>query len=372
MDEKKIKWYSLDRIKKCHCQYNMIIGERSNGKTYAILMETLKNWKENRKQSALVRRFDEEIKPSLISTIYAHIIANGELKKLFKKEKWTRIVYKSRCFYLARMDKVKNARGDVTEELVIEEEPFMYTFSLTSEQDYKETAYPNVTLIFFDEFMSRKGFLENEFVLFQNVISTIKRKRQDVVIYMCGNTIDKYSIYFTEMGLKHVTKMKPGDMEVYTYPNTSLKVAVEFCGNATKIKGKKDIDPYFAFDNPRLKMITTGEWEIDIYPHCPCEILPKNIRFTYFILCEEQILQCEICDIDGNWFTYIHRKTTPIKNPDKDCIYKSEYDYRKNYHMSLTKPKTRLEMKISSFYQRNKVFYQDNEVGELVAHFLQQ
>ena len=181
MDEKKIKWYSLERIKKCHCQYNMIIGERSNGKTYAILMETLKNWKENRKQSALVRRFDEEIKPSLISTIYAHIIANGELKKLFKKEKWTRIVYKSRCFYLARMDKVKNARGDVTEELVVEEEPFMYTFSLTSEQDYKETAYPNVTLIFFDEFMSRKGFLENEFVLFQNVISTIKRKRQDVV-----------------------------------------------------------------------------------------------------------------------------------------------------------------------------------------------
>lgn len=365
----KINYYSLEKIKKCDCQYNMIIGERSNGKTYAILMEVLKNYAKG-KESALIRRFDMEIKPNLIGTIFSHIIANGEMKKIFGKNSWSGVIYRSRRFYLTKHEISTNKNGDDVDTLIIDDNPFMYTFALNLEENYKETAYPNVTLIFFDEFISRRGFLDEEFILFQNIISTIKRKRQDVRIYMCGNSIDKYCVYFKEMGLNHVAKMKPGDLEIYSYPSTSLKVAVEFTGNASKVKGKKDIDPYFAFDNPKLKMITTGEWEIDIYPHCPCKILPKNIYFSYFVKYEEQIMQCDICMVDNNWFTYVHRKSTPIRHPDKDCIYQQEYDYRKNYHMRLTQPKTILETRIASFYNHDKVFYQDNELGELMRHYL--
>ena len=32
-----MKYYSLDKINKKDCAYNLIIGERSNGKTYATL-----------------------------------------------------------------------------------------------------------------------------------------------------------------------------------------------------------------------------------------------------------------------------------------------------------------------------------------------
>ena len=32
----KMKFYSLDRILQKHAQYNVIFGERSNGKTYAV------------------------------------------------------------------------------------------------------------------------------------------------------------------------------------------------------------------------------------------------------------------------------------------------------------------------------------------------
>ena len=39
---KPMKYYSLDRIKEMKCQYNVIFGERSNGKTYACLCEALK------------------------------------------------------------------------------------------------------------------------------------------------------------------------------------------------------------------------------------------------------------------------------------------------------------------------------------------
>ena len=39
-----IKYVTLDRIKKEHAQYNWLIGQRSNGKSYACKLEMLKNY----------------------------------------------------------------------------------------------------------------------------------------------------------------------------------------------------------------------------------------------------------------------------------------------------------------------------------------
>ena len=50
------KYYSLDRIKKKKAVYNVIIGERSNGKTYAVLMEGLKTYLKTGGQIAFIRR----------------------------------------------------------------------------------------------------------------------------------------------------------------------------------------------------------------------------------------------------------------------------------------------------------------------------
>ena len=38
----KRKYYSLDAIKKKNATYNVIFGERSNGKTYALLQNGVK------------------------------------------------------------------------------------------------------------------------------------------------------------------------------------------------------------------------------------------------------------------------------------------------------------------------------------------
>lgn len=39
-----MRYYSLDKINKKDCAYNLIIGERSNGKTYATLKQALENF----------------------------------------------------------------------------------------------------------------------------------------------------------------------------------------------------------------------------------------------------------------------------------------------------------------------------------------
>ena len=50
------KYYSLDRILSKEACYNIIFGERSNGKTYSVLKYSIKHYFETRGQFAIVRR----------------------------------------------------------------------------------------------------------------------------------------------------------------------------------------------------------------------------------------------------------------------------------------------------------------------------
>jgi hypothetical protein len=200
-----------------------------------------------------------------------------------------------------------------------------------------------------------------------NTISTIVRQRTDVTIFMLGNTVNKYCPYFKEMGLTHVKDMKQGDIDVYTYGDSDLKVAVEYCQTTVT---KKANNFYFAFNNPKLHMITSGAWELDIYPHCPTKYQHKDIALIYFIIFDGEIFQCEIVDIKGEFFTYIHRKTTELKNTENDIIYSLEFNYRLNYNRNICKPTTDLQKKILWFFQTDRVFYQDNEVGNTIENYL--
>ena len=59
---KEIKWYSLDNILKYDSQYYIIMGERSNGKTYAVCKYLIDQFFKHGKQFAYVKRYEEDIK----------------------------------------------------------------------------------------------------------------------------------------------------------------------------------------------------------------------------------------------------------------------------------------------------------------------
>lgn len=356
-----MKFYDIKPILDMGCTYSMIIGERSNGKTYAALNYGMEQYCAGKGTFALVRRWEDDFKGKRGQTMFNGLVQNGVVNRLTKGQ-YTDVFYQSHRWYFCRYD------GDVR---VTAPEPFCYAFALSAVEHDKSTSYDCTTVIF-DEFLTRGVYLNtngtNEFVIFCNVLSTIIRYRDNVRVIMCANTVNRYSPYFKEMGLSNVDRMKQGTIDVYTYGDSGLSVAVEYCGNLNK-KGKPS-DKYFAFNNSQLQMITKGVWELEIYPHCPCKYVPKDIVFTYFMLFEDNILQCEIIRKDKMLFTYIHRKTTPLQNPDKDHIYSLEYDPRKNYHRNIKRPVSEIERRITYFFIADKVFYQDNEVGEIVRNYL--
>lgn len=352
------KFYSLKRILEKDAQYNVIFGERSNGKTYAVLKYGLERYTSHGEQLAIVRRWQDDFTGKRGQVMFDSIVANGEVSKLTNGE-WTGIYYYGSRWYLCKYDE--------DGKRISQEQPFAYGFSISSMEHDKSTSYPNITTICFDEFLTRTTYLPDEFVLFMNVISTIVRNRTNVKIFMLGNTVNKYCPYFKEMGLNHIKEMKQGDIDVYRYGNSELIVAVEY---TTANKQGKDSDLYFAFDNPKLSMITGGAWEINIYPHCPVKYKPSEVLFTYFIEFAGDMLQCEIVQHEDMLFTFIHRKTTELKHPESDYIYTTGFSPKPNVMRKITKPHSELEKKIAWFYQNDKVFYSDNEVGEIVRNYL--
>lgn len=357
MRTKHGKYYTTEQIDKTGAQYRVVFSERSDGKTYAVLKRGLEQFFRNGGQLAYIRRWDEDLVKGRAATLYDNLVNNGEIEKMSGGE-WTNVVYKSRMWFLCRFD---------CDQRVVNETPIAYAFSLSAMSHDKSTAYPKVATILFDEFIDRDGYLTDEFVIFSNVLSTIIRDRDNVVIYMCGNTVNKFCPYFKEMGLKNVKKQEQGTIDIYKYGESSLTVAVEYSAGVGK-KGKPS-DVYFAFDNPKLKMITTGAWELNVYPRSPYKIRPKDIVFHYYINFDLEWLQADIVAVNGDYFTHIHPCREP-KEKRSEVIFSPEFSSNPRHFRLLTHARTNLHRKILEFYHNDKIFYSDNDTGEIVRNYL--
>lgn len=350
-----MKYYSLKRILSKETVYNLIIGERSNGKTFAVLKYCIEQYLKDGGQFALVRRWGVEIQGRRASGVFSAINESGLVGKL-TDNKYTFIHYWAGKYYLAYIDdKGKIIFGD--------DDILGFTFALSEQEHNKSISYPKVKTILFDEFITKGMYLTDEFMAFMNTLSTIIRQRDNVKIFMCGNTVNKFNPYFEEMGLKHANQMEQGTIDVYRYGDSKLTVAVEYCSSTEK---HKKSNFYFAFENPKLNMITGGQWELGLYPHLPMKYKPKDVYFTFFIEFDAQLFQCEVIDFDGNVGLYIHIKTTPLQN-NNDLVLTLDYNHKMCYNNGRG---LKVVNKIWSLFEMNKVCYQNNDVGNSISNFI--
>jgi hypothetical protein len=359
MKQEKSKFYSLTKILNKKADYNIIFGERSNGKTYAALLYGLKRFVATGEQFAYIRRWREDLRGKRAENLFSNHVANGAVEEITNGE-CNAIFYLSGKWYLAKYDAEKK-------KYYPQNTPFCYGFCLSEQEHEKSSSYPNVTTIIFDEFLTRRYYLPDEFMLFMNLLSTIIRQRDNVKVFMLGNTINKYCPYFSEMGLKQVTNMEQGTIDIYKFGQGGAVVAVEYCSTIVKQKAS---NKYFCFDNQNLQMITGGKWELAAYPHLPTKYTPKDVLFVYYIVFNEVILQGNIIQKGSENFTYIHMKTTPIKDDDNALIYSLEMNGKPNYKRKLLSTATYIEAQVTRYFATDKVFYQNNEVGEIVRNYL--
>lgn len=358
------KFYRLDKILKYNAKYNVIVSGRSDGKTFACLEYIIKKFFESgeKDQGAIIRRWQDDFTGKRGQQMFSALVQEGIVTK-YSNGKWNNVKYYASKWYFCRYNAEKS------EMEAVDEYPFCYGFAITAQEHDKSTSYPNIRNILFDEFITRGGYLPDEFVLFCNVLSTIIRQRDDVTIFMCGNTINKFCPYFSEMGLKHVEQMEIGSIELYKYGESGLTVAVEY-PNVGRLHKKKS-NTYFAFDNPKLQMITGGDWELEIYKHVPRKFLPKEVVFQFFISFDNHLLHCEVVEGNDDLFVSVHPKTTPIKFETQDLVYSTVINNGyPNVRKSFLKPVDNMDRRIAMLYNMGKFFYSDNETGDVLKNFL--
>lgn len=358
------KYFDVRRIMDAYpgCHYYMVFGERSNGKTYSALDFALENAAKKRpEQFAYVRRYDEDIRKRTMTNLFAAHEKNGRIQKMFPD--WQYVDFTAGEFRLAR-----NTSERKTTEY--NKSPLGYAFALNTWERTKGSSYPYVTTIIFDEFLSRANYLPNEFVAFQNLISSIIRDRDDVRIIMLGNTVNKYCPYFGEMGLNHVLKQIQGTTDVYRYGDSDLRVAVTYAESG-RTQGGKASDVYFAFDNPQLKMITSGAWEIAVYPRLPQKYEKSDVVATFYIEFEREVVAGDIVVARGLApFVFFYPKTFIPKSRLGERVYTNHYEFDSNRMMGLTKQSDTLSQLIIKLIRENRACYANNPTGEIIRNFL--
>lgn len=338
----------------------MIIGQRSNGKTFSVLKTILENYINKGERAAYIRRYQEEIQPKNIQLLFDQPALRNLIIEL-SGGNYNGTFYRANCFYLVyyREDgKIENK--DTT--------PFCITRAVNTWQTTKGQDAGALHLICYDEFMTRDGYLKDEFISFCNLLSSLVRDRDDVVIYMLANTVNKYCPYFSEMGLGDVSQMEQGSLKVYNYGQSDLRVAIEYC---SPVKATEKVaNKLFAFDNPQLEMVKNGKWEIKNYARTPYPIHDNMVLLDFYILFNEQLIKGRIVHYNKDLFLFFNRQTKDIKIGDLTPFYTDEFCSSHCHVRYINDCPTQAHILIRDLVRKNSMCFANNEVGEVVRNWL--
>ncbi len=339
----KQKYYSGDRILKEDAHYNLIYGERSNGKSYWIKERCVSNAYHKKDKFVLLRRYQLEVKASDVESYFA----DTPVKSITNGEYNTISVYRG-SIYLANIIDDKVIRG-------LQIGRCLY---LSGASHYKSQAFPDYTDIIFEEVLAKTGYLPNEPSELMELVSTIARRRK-IRVWLIGNTISRVCPYYSEWALFNIPKQEQGTIDIYKFKTSQkdetgedvvIKIAVEYCansGNNSKMFfGKKE------------KSIAGGSWECNEHPNIASveeyevahEILLKRCNFSFVM---------QLCtDVKkGGAFVYVYPHTTRRRI---DRIISDEFS-TDPLETDCLLPN---ESIIRDCINNNRVCYSDNLTGE--------
>lgn len=338
-----VKSATIDKILKT-CNWLLVLGERSNGKSYASKNLIIKKCIDTGCEMIYLRRYDLDCKDSVCVQYFndcpVEVMTDGEYSCID--------VYR-RGIYLANIDEETNKikRG----------KKIGYCQALSNSEHYKSLAFPNVEYIIYEEIVSQDGrYLYNEPNKLQHYISTIYRQRQGKVI-MIGNTISRICPYYREWNLK-VARQKLGTIDSYTFHNDN--------GNDTRmcvyLTDSLNFNSGMFFGNS-AKNITKGAYEVEEYAHLPKNITKYHIMYKVVAEYNEFKFLCQLLrdKETGDIFWFIEPKTTPIQKLTR--VISNQFNSDPMWSQSWRDYISDNERRAFSIFMSGKVCYSDNLTG---------
>lgn len=350
MAVKNLIRYNLDKIDSIGARFNIIFGERSNGKSYQLKhKKAVEKYIKTGRRFILMRRLREEITAEKIEQYFQDV----DVPKL-TNGKYNCIILYRKSLYLSNYD---NETGKTKRF-----EKIGYVVALSTEQNYAGASYLDVDDIIFEEFMSRSTYLNNEPNKLMNFYATVDRKRLTTRLWLVGNTISRVCPYIYEWGLHTlISKQKQGTIEVKEIPdmidgNPSVKIAIEYCASTGKSSGTIGTN---------ASMINTGAWETKPQPHLPKSynnyscLYRFGFQYQNFRFISELLKDNQTSDVV--WFITPYNKEFE-KNflVVSDVVKPSQYWQRDIYNVSIKNEKLR---NLLQTFKENRIFYANDMCG---------
>lgn len=336
------KFYSLDNMKKTNAQYRMLLGEKSNGKSYAVKSDAIEEAYKKEHKFVYMRRYREDLKTADIDAYFSDAPVSD-----ITNHEYDRIKADRGYIYLANYDEETDR--------IIKGKCIGRAVYLSGYEHFASQAFPDTYTIIYEEFITQRVYLDNEPAQLQKMVSTILRDR-DGCIYLVGNTINRVCPYFNEWQLTHTIRQKPGTIEIYNFHREDnegkdiiTQVAVERCESSNS--GTR------MFFGRTADFIVKGGWEVYDKPHLPEPI--ENYEKLYELVLERQnfafVLQLLI-DCNGGQFIYVYPYT------NKRNIYRKLTDRFSTspFETYQLNPKIRAEAMINDLIKAKKICYSDN------------
>lgn len=338
-----MNFFRLDRILGAKCTYNILLGQRANGKSYAVKEECVKEAFLGMGELIYLRRWAVELKEQDVIDYFADCpvkdITGGQYDII--------TVHRARI-YLASITE----DGQVVRGLCIGR-----TAALTNATHLKSVikrgAYKN---IIYEEFCTKDGFIPLEPDKLQQFVATVFGVQYSGRIWLIGNTVSRVNPYFAKWQLKNLKKMNPGDIDIYRFKDgdTEITIAVEFCSSL-------DV-PSNMFFGDVAKNITTGVWETESMPTVPDEFGKFKVLYQvgykhtdfFFIL---KLIQ--------NKAKQLLIFCAPAEAEDLDKVKRKVQDNVSGdpWTTQFLIPLTKGDMIIQDLYKRGKIVYANNLTG---------
>lgn len=236
----------------------IIFGERSAGKTYSVFKGLFDDYNATGAQFVYMRTREDYLIRGRAWGAVANIKPYVE-KTLWKEE--ANLNYYSGVY--RKQELGRNNKWVYS--------PCGYSSSIASWMKYKGNGYDSVKTIFFDEFIEDVDtttiipLARNEFLKgYSQQLSTIVRRRKDVKIVACANSINPKSPLFDYYNID-ARKLEQGKVYIFNrkLEEDNLKICVLYTEPPKKAHVSKHLAVYESQTND---MTINGAWQEDVYP----------------------------------------------------------------------------------------------------------
>ena len=336
------KYYNGAALWATQAPWNVILSERSDGKSLWFLKQCVIDYFETGHKMAYVRRYEDNIKQKDVTLYFKD---PNFVSWLEKGTEFTGIRCNRGELWLQAWD--DEACKTVDAELI------GYVFALNVQEKYKSLHYDGVYNIIFEEFITNKLYLSNEYIEFNHLISTICRTGKYRAL-LIGNTIARDCPYLLEMGID-LFKTQPGRI----YDNKLKKSDGSTITCIFDYVMPKDKDTFFF--GKAEKNIVEGQYDTEEQPHIffkfkDAEVIYKCVMITKL----RQAFKLAVLFYDDQKYLFIWPDKYDNAIATFGDIFSDTPEFDKGYFV---KPEKKRHEKIWPLIKKKRVLFSDNLTG---------